>query len=170
MTDRLGLVMRAASLIPVLALAALVIACGGGSDSTPTPIGSASRAPAGQTAAPSSTSGKTATPVQATLPVAATAPGETPRAPPVAPEGTPAVAPDQQDAFVAQFRDIQTGLTGCSYNPGTAIADCTGVLYALNPPVVGQDVQCTLWTVDGAPRALACTTVEPAATTYFEIS
>lgn len=161
--------MRAALLIPVVVFTALLVACGSGNDSTPTPSGSPTRAPAGQTTAPGSTSAKTATPVQATTPVAATAPGETPSPPPVAPVGTPAVAPDQQAAFVAQFRDVETDLTACSYNPGTAIADCTSVFYALDPPVIGQDVQCTLWSVAGTPRALACAAVEPAATTYFEI-
>jgi hypothetical protein len=161
--------MRAALLIPALLLTALFIACGGDSDSTPTPVSSATIGPAGQTTAPGSTSAKTATPLQATASVAATAPGETPSTPPVSAEGTPAIAPLQQGAFVAQFRDSQIDLTACSYNPGSGIADCAGVLYALDPPVVGQDVQCTLWEVDGVPRALACTTVEPAATTYFEI-
>jgi hypothetical protein len=157
--------MRKALLIPFLTLMALVIACGGGSDSTATPTS----APAGLTTAPGSTSIKTATPVHVTASVAATAPGETPSPPPVAPEGTPAAAPDDQAAFVAQFQGFQIDLTSCSYNPGTAIADCTGVLYAVDPPVIGQDVQCSLWTVNGTPRALACTTVEPATTTYFEI-
>lgn len=64
---------------------------------------------------------------------------------------------------------METDLTACSYNPGTAIAACTGVPYAVNPPVVGQDAQCTLWSVAGTPKALACTTAEPAATTYYKI-
>lgn len=161
--------MRAVLFIPVMTLAALLIACGGGSDSTPTPSGSAIPAPAGQTTAPGSTSVKTATPVQVTASVAATAPGETPSPPPVAPEGTPAVAPDDQTAFIEQFQDTQTNLLACSYNPGSAVADCAGVLYAPNPPVVGQDVQCTLWSVDGTPRALACTSIEPPQTKYYEI-
>jgi hypothetical protein len=161
--------MRFALIVPFLALAALTIACGGGSDSTSTPSASLTRAPAGDSTSPGSTSIKTATPVQVTASVAATAPGKTPSPPPVAPEGTPAVAPDDQSAFVAQFQGVQTDLTTCTYNPRTAIADCTGVQYALDPPVVGQDVQCTLWSVNGTPRALACTTVEPATATYFEV-
>ena len=145
----------------------MLVACGGGSDSSPTPT--ATNAPQGGTTTAGPSSIKTATPVQVTASVAATAPGETPSPPPVAPDGTPAVAPQNQEAFIAPFRGVQIDLSTCSYNPGTAIATCGEVLYALDPPIVGQDVQCTLWTVRDTPRALACTTVEPAATTYFEI-
>jgi hypothetical protein len=61
--------------------------------------------------------------------------------------------------------DIQT----CEHTPGTAIVNCSGVLYAIDPPIVGQDVQCSLWLVAGTPRALGCSSAEPVQTTYYEI-
>jgi hypothetical protein len=158
--------MRAAMVICGTLLVALAAGCGGGSDATSTPTVIGSSAVNGS---PTPTGEKTSTPVQATPSVAQTAPGETPSPPPVPPEGTPAAKPDNQAAFVAEFRNIQTDLTACSYNPGTGLADCNSVLYSLNPPVVGQDIQCTLWSVQGAPRALACTSAEPVATTYYKI-
>lgn len=164
--------MRAVLLALSLGLVTALVACGGGSDSTSTPTAktTGSAAPQGSAStAGSATFAKTATPVQATASVAATAPGETASPPPVASVGTPAVAPAQQAAFIASFRDKQTEPSDCSYNPGTAIATCGTTLYALNPPVTGQDAQCTLYKADGEPFAIACTTAEPVATTYYQI-
>jgi glucose/arabinose dehydrogenase len=165
--------MRAAFLVPALALLSLAIACGGGSDATNTPTraasSSSSAAPQGGGTTPAGTSAKTATPFVPTASVAATAPGQTPSPPPVAAVGTPAVAPAQQAAFVASFRDKQTEPSDCTYNPGTAIATCGDSIYALDPPVSGQDATCTLYKVDGSPFAIACTTAEPVATTYYQI-
>ncbi|MEO8458140.1 MAG: hypothetical protein ABI559_10035 [Chloroflexota bacterium] len=165
--------MRTALLIPALAILTLAMACGGGNDATNTPTSTASTtssaAPQGGSTTPPGTSAKTATPPVPTASVAATAPGQTPSPPPVAAVGTPAVAPAQQAAFVASFRDKQTEPSDCTYNPGTAIATCGSTIYALNPPVSGQDATCTLYKIDGSPFAIACTTAEPVATTYYQL-
>jgi hypothetical protein len=149
-------------------MTAVFAACGGGSSSTSTPTtGAHTLGPA--IVATTSTAPKSATPPAATNSVAATAPGEIPTAPPVAAVGTPAVEPSDQAAFLAQFQGVQTDLQSCSYNPGTALADCSGVQYALDLPIVGQDIQCALWLVGGAPRALACGSQEPQQTKYYEV-
>lgn len=151
-----------------MALAAIFAACGGGSSSTSTPTTSShTLAPA--IVATASPPAKSATAPAATNSVSATAPGEIPTAPPVAAIGTPAVEPGDQAAFLAQFQGVQTDLQSCSYNPGTALADCSGVPYAIDPPIVGQAIQCTLWLVGGTPRALACSSQEPAQTKYYEV-
>jgi hypothetical protein len=162
------LAMRALAVASVLTLAAFFAACGGGSSSTSSPTTSSQTlAPAFATTA--SGAPKSATPPAVTNSVAATAPGEIPTAPPVAVVGTPAVKPGDQAAFLAQFQGVQTDLQSCSYNPGTALADCSSVQYAIDPPIVGQDIQCTLWLVSGTPRALACGSQEPAQTNYYEV-
>jgi hypothetical protein len=159
------LAMRALAVVSALTLAAFFVACGGGSSSTSTPTISS------QTVAPTlaSTAPKSSTPPVETNPVAATAPGEIPTAPPVAVVGTPAVEPGDQAAFLAKFQGVQTDLQSCSYNPGTALADCSSVQYAIDPPIVGQDIQCTLWLVSGTPRALACSSQEPQQAKYYEV-
>ncbi len=160
--------MRALALASVLTLATFFPACGGGSSSTSTPTTSAhTLAPA--IVATTSAQPKSPTPLAVTNSVAATAPGEIPAAPPVAVVGTPAVEPGDQAAFLAQFQGVQTDLQSCSYNPGTALADCSSVQYAIDLPIVGQDVQCTLWLVSGTPRALACSSQEPQQTKYYEV-
>jgi hypothetical protein len=160
--------MRALAFASALTLAALATACGGGSSSTSTPTTSShTLAPA--IVATTTAQLKSQTPPAATNSVAATAPGETPAAPPVSAEGTPAVQPSDQDTFLANFQSQQVNLQSCSYNPGTALAVCSGVPYAIDPPIVGQAIQCTLWLVSGTPRALACSSQEPAQTKYYQI-
>jgi hypothetical protein len=160
--------MRAFAVASVLTLAAFFAACGGGSSSTNTPTTSVhTLAPA--IVATTSAQPKSPPPPAATNSVAATAPGAIPTAPPVAVVGTPAVEPSDQAAFLARFQGVQTDLQSCSYNPGTALADCSGIQYAINPPIVGQAIQCTLWQVSATPRALACSSQEPAQTKYYEV-
>lgn len=158
--------MKPALLVLATALAAAIIGCGGGGgDSTPTTTGSATA----RTITPTPEGQKTVTPDQGSPSVAATAPGETPTVPPVAAVGTPAAAPADQEAFATSFSGQQVDLRDCVYNPTTAVVNCQSVLYAIDPPMVGQDVTCTLWLVSDVPRALACQAAEPRGTTYYEI-
>jgi hypothetical protein len=160
--------MRPVHLFLAAGLLVLAMACGGGGgDSTSTPTGTVTSTP--RTVTPTPQGQKTAPPDQPSPSVAATAPGDTPTAPPVASVGTPAAAPDDQDGFSTSFAGQPVELAECIYNPTTAIVNCQSVLYAINPPMVGQDIACTLWIVSGAPRALACHAVEPPGTTYYEI-
>jgi hypothetical protein len=154
------------ALIAALLVAALA-ACGGGGDkSTATPGEQSATA---RTLTPTAQGQKTGTPNQQTPSVAVTAPGETPTAPPVASVGTPAAAPADQAAFSASFSGQQVDLRLCAYNPATAVVSCDGVLYAIDPPMSGQDISCTLWLVSAEPRALACQAAEPPGAKYYKI-
>jgi hypothetical protein len=160
--------MRPVFLFAAVALVATAIACGGGgSDSTATPTTTDSPTP--RTVTPTPEGAKTTSPDQPSPSVAATAPGETPTAPPVAAVGTPAAAPEDQEAFATSFAGQQVDLVDCVYNPTTAVVNCQSVLYAIDPPMVGQDITCMLWMVSGTPRAVACAAAEPPGTTYYEI-
>lgn len=160
--------MRPACLLFAVALLALAMACGGGGgDTTSTPTKTAT--PSLRTVTPTPQGQKTASPDHQSPSVPATAPGETPTAPPVASVGTPAAAPEDQDGFSTSFAGQPVELSECIYNPTTAVVNCQSVLYAIDPPMVGQDIACTLWIVSGAPRALACYAAEPPGTTYYEI-
>nr|AUF80929.1 hypothetical protein S36_0542 [uncultured bacterium] len=154
-----------------------VIACGGDDDATPTAapaftIGVSS--PAAGTTAPADDS-KTEPPPESPAPitVAPTAPGEVPTAPPVSSEGTPAVAPDDEGLFIGQFQGQPVDTEGCTYNPTTALVTCPGRgLYAIDPPIVGQDISCSIWLVSGVARVIQCTKIGPdnaASTTSYEI-
>jgi len=155
----------------LLVIVALFTGCGGSdkSTSTPTPTSANTVTGTAHTVTATPAGQKTGTPNAETPSVAVTAPGETPTAPPVAVVGTPAVMPDDQAGFSTSFSGQQVDLRDCLYNPRTAVVDCNTVLYAVDPPLVGQDITCTLWVVNGAPRALACQVGEPAGTTYYEI-
>jgi hypothetical protein len=148
-------------------LLSLLAACGGDDDPTSTP--SAIVSATIRTVTPTPEGDKTGTPDQRTPSVPATAPGETPTVPPVASVGTPAAAPDDQEGFSTSFAGQQVDFQDCVYNPTTAVVNCQSVLYAIDPPMVGQDVSCTLWLVSGTARALACQAVEPPGTSYYEI-
>ncbi|MCH7953550.1 MAG: hypothetical protein IIC25_06630 [Chloroflexi bacterium] len=159
----------------VLSLA--VIACGGDDDATPTTspsitVGASS--PAAGTTAPADdgkTEGPSASPAAVT--VAPTAPGDIPTAPPVASEGTPAVAPDDEGLFIGQFQGQPIDTEACTYNPTTALVTCPGRgLYAIDPPLVGQDISCNIWIVSGVEEVIQCTVIGPddiRDTTNYEI-
>jgi hypothetical protein len=164
--------MRNAYLVVALVFALLIAACGG-SSSTSTPTVSGSSSATGTTAPAGGTStedpAKSATPVVPTSSVAATAPGTLPPTPITAGVGTPAVQPDDLAKFLDQFSGRQTDYTFCTYNPGTGVADCAGVQYGLAPPVVAQDVQCTLWSLSGTPKGMTCVGQDLLNSQYYEI-
>jgi hypothetical protein len=153
-----------------------VIACGGDDDDTPTPtaaptITAGASSPAAGTTTPADDSKTEAPPASpAAVTAAPTAPGDIPTAPPTASEGTPAIAPEDQGAFAGQFRGQPLDQEGCTYNPTTALVTCPGRgLYAIDPPIVGQDISCNIWIVSGVAELIQCTSVEPLKTTYYEI-
>ncbi len=153
-----------------------VIACGD-DDATPTTsptitVGASS--PAAGTTAPADDS-KTEPPPEspAAVTAAPTAPGDIPTAPPTASEGTRAVAPDDEGLFIGQFFGQLVDTEACTYDPTTALVTCPGRgLYAIDPPVVGQDISCNIWLVTGVARVIQCTWLgsdNAARTTSYEI-
>ena len=156
----------------VLLFGGLILACGDDDngdddgDATPTRSSTASRTvtpsptnPDEKTPGPDETpDGGNETPVDAGTP------------PPPAEEGTPAVEPPDLTAFLSQFLGRAVGDEGCSYNPNTRLTDCGGRgLYAVNPPLVGQDVHCVVGIVDGNPEYIRCTSAEPVESKYYDI-
>jgi len=157
--------------LAAIALSLAVIACGDDDDVSPTPTTSGSSSPTPSATAPPGdhkTAGPSESPGDATpLP---TAPGDVPTAPPTASEGMPAVAPDDEGAFVGQFLGQPIDQESCTYDPATALVTCSERgLYAIDPPIVGQDISCSIWIVSGAAELIQCTSVQPLDTTYYEI-
>jgi len=158
--------------LAAIAFSLVVIACGDDDDATPTPtITSVPSSPTATTTEPGGgqkTEGPSESPDDATpLP---TAPGDVPTAPPTADEGTPAVAPDDEGAFVGQFLGQPIDQEGCAYDPAKALVTCSGRgLFAIDPPIVGQDISCSIWIVSGAAELIQCTSQQPLDTTYYEI-
>jgi hypothetical protein len=113
-----------------------------------------------KTAPPSSTNDGQTTP-------APTAPGPTPTAPPTASVGTP--APQASPSIVANFEGQQITYEDCSYNPSTAQVTCDDVIYAIDPPIVGQDVTCQQWVIQTEVVLLSCNIFEPFTIKYYEI-
>jgi hypothetical protein len=155
---------------PVLvSLIALTLSCGGddngaGSSGTPgvlvgTP-GTSSRTPADQKSTPAA---ETATPGTRTEGAVATAP-------PTAAQGVAAVAPADQEQFVASFLGQQLVEVPCSYKPSTRLTDCAGRgLFAVDPPLAGEDISCALVSIGTNAVAIRCTSQDPLRTLYYEI-
>lgn len=169
--------LRLALVLGALTIVLAFAACGDDDDK---PSGSAIPAsttpattgePGGDSPTPVDTSdGKTETPGPGTQTVVPTAPGEVPTPPPTASEGTPAIKPDDEAAFLARFEGAEITFVTCVYNPSTALTDCgDNGKYAIDPPIVGQDITCELWIVEGESRAIQCRSVEPAQTVNYEI-
>ena len=160
--------------LAAIAVSLIIIACGDDDDAAPTPTAAPSLSAGASPTATAAPNGdlKTEAPSQPTAEVTAapTAPGDIPTAPPTASEGTPAVAPEDQGAFVGQFEGQPIDFEACTYDPTTALVSCAGRgLYAIDPPIVGQDISCNIWIVSGAAEIIQCTSSEPQATTYYEI-
>ena len=163
--------LRLASLcLAATAVSLLVAACGDDDAASPTasPISGLPTPTAGATATDRKTEGPSDSPGDATpLP---TAPGDVPTVPPTASVGTPAVAPEDQGAFVGQFQGQPPETEGCTYDPPAALVTCIDRgLFAIDPPIVGQDISCSIWVVGGLARLIQCTSQEPLKTTYYEI-
>jgi len=156
--------------LAAIAFSLAVIACGDDDDvtSTITPGPSSSSASTTAPAGDQKTGGPSESPGDATI--APTAPGDVPTAPPTASEGTPAVAPDDEGAFIGQFFGQPIDPESCTYNPTTALVTCADRgLFAIDPPIVGQDISCSIWIVSGAAELIQCTSIQPENTTYYEI-
>ncbi len=152
-----------------------VIACGD-DDATPTAaptITAGASSPAASTTAPADEKTEPPPGSPAAVTLAPTAPGEVPTAPPVSSEGTPAVAPDDEGLFIGQFFGQPVDTEACTYDPTTALVTCPGRgLYAIDPPIVGQDISCNIWIVSGVEELIQCTKIGPdgtASTTSYEI-
>jgi len=161
-------------ILVALSLVGLTFGCGGDDNGEPTetPTRTATSTPGRtNTPGPASPTGDEKPTPEGTgneSPVQ-TQPGGT--APPVASEGTPAVEPPDTAAYLAQFQgrgDI--GEEGCQYNPSTRITDCGARgRYAVNPPLSGQDIFCSITIVGGNPEYIYCTSAEPSETKFYEI-
>lgn len=169
-----------------LASAALtlgILACGddGGSssptpsDATPTETfgdGRTSPPTASLTDAPTSTgSDKTAPPSgngDGEETPEPTAPGPTPTAPPTAAVGTP--APEVPPSIFADFEGRPITYKTCEYSLNTAQVTCEDAIYAIDPPIVGQDITCQLLFVEDVRELIQCTSVDPYNTIYYQIA
>jgi hypothetical protein len=173
--------MPRALLFLLAALLAIAAACGDDDDGNGTATPSAGAATETETApatengngeAPTADDDKTPDPddTPETTSPAATGPGDPPTAPPPAPGGTPAVRPEDQSAFLAQFDGLPIDQSDCAYNPATALTNCGQFgLYSIDPPIAGQDAQCSILIVSEVPRIVQCRTAEPSQTINYEI-
>jgi hypothetical protein len=98
----------------------------------------------------------------------ATAPGEVPTVPPPAAEGTP--APEVPPSVLADFQGKPITYSDCIYSLSTRLVDCGDQgLYAIDPPIVGQDITCQVWFVENVREIIGCTSVEPYDTKFYDI-
>jgi len=162
----------------IAAFAVLAFACNGDDDDDKESPSASARTPngGGDTATPDGGGDKS--PVDQETPTESETPLNTPTQPPPATEGTPAVAPGNESIYVAQFagRDVQEQT--CAYNPATRVTECCAqsdcstpdrVKYAVEPPLVGQDISCSRGFVDGQPEYIRCSSVDPQQNKYYEI-
>jgi hypothetical protein len=172
--------LRPSALLATVLLGALLVACGDNDGASPTPApatatpaitASGQAGPAATVTPGSNGDEKTPAPDEETPTndIPATAPGETPTPGPTAAQGTPAVE-ISEEAFLAMFAGQSPENVTCFYDPGSALTTCPGAgEYAIDPPIVGQDVTCNLWLLESAPTALQCNVVQPPETKYYEV-
>ena len=169
--------------LTLVAVLSLALACGddddagNGASPTPSPTAGATATPDGEpTASPDDvttppdektpigggngdgngdTTGPTPEPTQAATP---------------APEGIPAVHIENISSWLAEnYPGVSPRETTCTFNPATVIANCDGALYAVDPPLTGQDVSCSALRVNDEPVAIRCTSQVPLTTIYYAI-
>jgi hypothetical protein len=157
----------------LVALTVLAFACNGdddGAKESPS-VSVRTSTPNGDDGTATPDGGNDKTPIDEETPAASEPPDEKTPAPlPTATEGTPAIAPADQRAYVTQFagRDVQE--EPCTYNPSTRVTDCPQRdRYAVDPPLAGQDISCSLGVVDGQPEYVRCSSAEPQQNKYYEI-
>ena len=170
--------MRRAALFALVLSPLLLAAACGGDDSSGITVSTIRTSPTQRPAA----SRVTGTPIvsektpekQAPTAEPSEAPTPTPGPPTERPTpaaiGIPAVAPADSAAFLAQFQGKTVVAEPCIYNPANVTTNCPGRgLYAIDPPITGQDITCSLLVVDGTPRAIQCQSQEPLQTKIYEI-
>ncbi len=152
------------SVLILVAIALFAIACGDG-DTKPTD-------------SPAATADSTQTPT-ATADGKTPGPGETPGAtpepttPPPTPAsvGTPAKAIDKVAEFLNKYKDKEITFEDCHYNPTTFVTDCGAKhgLFAIGPPLVGEDIACSIGLVEDKAEMIRCQVQEPLTSAYFDI-
>jgi hypothetical protein len=159
---------RYLALVFVALVGALFAACGDGDDDgDPTATAERSESPS----ATDSDDKETPEPGEETLTPVPQSTDVTPTAPPVNPQGTPAVEPADADDFIAQFQGQDVDFQACAYNPATALVNCPNVgVFAIDPPITGQDIECTLWVIATRAVAVQCKSQEPLQTRYYGIN
>jgi hypothetical protein len=160
-------------LVPVAL--ALVVACGGddeadNGENTATPGRTQRPTATRETATPDgddkpTPDGGDETPAGGASPTDGADSGPTP-----APEGTPAVAPANQTAYVNQFQGRDVVEDECAYDPTKYLVTCPDRGdFAIDPPLQGQDVTCSIGIVDGTAEYIRCRSQEPLQAIYYEI-
>lgn len=142
-------------LAAVLAPALLILACAGdggpATTANPSPGGTSTAQPsptAIQQSSPTATIGQTPTPEPAT-PTPTAQPESTP---------IPAIAP----ADLTQYQGQTINLEECLFDPRTSLATCPGRgTYAPEPPIIGEDISCSILIVEDRPIALQCRSQQP---------
>lgn len=164
------------ALLGAIALLVMAVACGdddnGDTDASPTETASTASArpsPTKDGATSPTGSGGDKTPSGETPDETTPAPTEAGPQPTPASVGTPATVIEDPNYFSDKYPDQSFDESECVFSPVTYVATCGSDKYAPNPPLTGQDIQCFLWSVDGTPVAIRCTSQEPLLTIYYEI-
>jgi hypothetical protein len=72
------------------------------------------------------------------------------------------VAPDNESEFLSQFEGQSSEQVDCAYNPSSALTNCGDAgIYSIDPPIVGQDPQCSLLFFNNVPRVVQCHAIDP---------
>ena len=152
---------RYAAILPLFALAVLILACNGGDGKATPGAGSptAGVTPSGQ---PSPAADVTQTPAADETPGVGT---PTPTALPI-PEGTAAIAPFDLSRLAGQTVDEHD----CLFDTATAVIDCdVEGDYATNPVLTGEGISCTLLIIEEEALAIRCSVENPLQTIYFGV-